>query len=115
MFERNLGASGRDDRHRAAPDGRMTRAAGDHRRATAGAIGLFVTMLVLLDGATPAMAATRYAVPGGGMGDVVCTSPAAGCSLAEVLENVVATGDEVIVMPGNHDAGSMGVYVRSVA
>src|SRR5689334_1178530 len=62
-----------------------------------------------------ARAATRYAVPGGTAGDATCLSPAAGCSLAEVLENVIVTGDEVVVTPGTYDLGNQNVYMRSAA
>src|SRR5437763_8223461 len=70
-------------------------------------------MLVFLGVAAQSQAATRYAVPGGGTGDASCMSVMVNCSLAEVLENVVATGDEVIVTPGTYDVGSMGVYIKN--
>jgi hypothetical protein len=75
-----------------------------------------VAALVLaacLGAAGQAQAVTRYAVPGGTAGDAMCLSPAAGCSLNEVLENVIATGDEVVVTPGNYDLGTQGVYMKS--
>ncbi len=74
-----------------------------------------LVLLVVLGVAGQARATTRYAVPGGTTGDAMCQSPGANCSLTEVLENVVVTGDEVIVTPGEHDVGTMGVYIRSSA
>src|SRR5215211_4039916 len=72
-------------------------------------------LLVVLGAAGQARATTRYAVPEGTTGDAMCQSAGAGCSLAEVLENVIVTGDEVIVTPGVYDVGTMGVYMRSAA
>src|SRR5690242_70425 len=70
-------------------------------------------MLVCLGAAAPADAAfTRFAVPGGSTGSATCTSTGDNCSLKHVLETVVATGDEVVVMPGTHDVGSMGVHLK---
>jgi len=42
-----------------------------------------------------------------------CTNPGNNCSLKHVLEDVVQTGDEVIVMPGVHDADTDRFFVRS--
>ena len=73
-----------------------------------------VLLALFLGTAAQAQAATtRYAVPGGGTGDASCKSVAAGCSLTEVLENVVASGDEVVVLHGTHDLGSTGVYIHN--
>jgi hypothetical protein len=75
--------------------------------------GLLAAALVFLGAAGPASATTRFAVPGGTAGDSSCTSTGANCSLAHVLQDVVLTGDEVIVTPGTHDVGSNGVSVKS--
>ena len=80
--------------------------------------GRVLALLVLLTamGASgEARAATRYAVPGGTAGDGMCLSVGAGCSLAAVLEDVIVTGDEVVVTPGIYDLGNQGVYMRSTA
>jgi hypothetical protein len=45
----------------------------------------------------------------------MCLSAGAGCSLATVLEDVIVTGDEVVVTPGTYDLGNQGVYMRSSA
>ena len=42
-----------------------------------------------------------------------CTSPGDSCPLRHVLENVVQTGDEVVVMPGVHDSGTNGFAIKS--
>jgi hypothetical protein len=60
-----------------------------------------------------AEAVTRYAVADGAGADASCTSTGANCSLKHVLEDVVVTGDEVIVMPGVHDVGVSGTDVRA--
>jgi hypothetical protein len=75
---------------------------------------LLAAGLVLLSVPGQALgAATRYAVPDGvGIG-MTCTSPSDACSLKHVLEDVVQTGDEVIVIPGVHDPGANGLFVKS--
>src|SRR3954470_20429546 len=74
---------------------------------------VFGAVLVCLVAAGPAGATIRFAVPAGGPGDGNCLSTGANCSLKTVLENVVGTGDEVVVMPGTHDASSAGIYVKN--
>ena len=75
---------------------------------------LLAAGLVLLGAPGTALgAATRFAVTPGSTADPNCTSVSASCSLQHVLEDVVQTGDEVIVMPGVHDVGTNGTDVRS--
>jgi hypothetical protein len=75
---------------------------------------LLATGLALLSVPGSALgAATRYALPGGSSTDLACTSTSASCSLKHVLEDVVQTGDEVIVMPGVHDSGASGFVIKS--
>jgi hypothetical protein len=74
-----------------------------------------LVVLTAVGASGEARAATRYAVPGGAAGDGMCLSAGAGCSLATVLEDVIVTGDEVVVTPGTYDLGNQGVYTRSTA
>lgn len=74
---------------------------------------LLVATLAFLGVAGQASAATRFAVPGGTTIDASCTTAGAGCSLAHVLQDVVQTGDVVIVMAGTHDVGPSGVIVKN--
>ena len=75
---------------------------------------LLAAGLVLLSGPGSAFGAeTRYAVPGGSTTDATCLSASASCSLRHVLEDVVQTGDEVIVIPGLHDSGTNGFAIKS--
>lgn len=75
---------------------------------------LLAAGLVLLTAPGPALgASTRFAVPGGSTTDATCLSASASCSLKHVLEDVVQTGDEVVVIPGVHDAGSNGLFIKS--
>jgi hypothetical protein len=82
-------------------------------RRPAASLAALVAMLAFSGVVSQASATVRYAVPGGVGGDGICASPGAGCSLRYVLEDVVLTADEVIVMPGTHDLGSNGVTVRT--
>jgi hypothetical protein len=82
-------------------------------RRPAASLAALVAMLAFLGVVSQASATVRYAVPDGVGGDGICASPGAGCSLRYVLENVILTADEVIVMPGTHDLGSNGVTVRA--
>ena len=82
-----------------------------HRAVTS--IAVVLGMLMSLGVASQANATVRYATPGGVGGNGACLSPGAGCSLRHVLENVILTADELIVMPGTHDLGSNGVTVRT--
>ena len=68
--------------------------------------GLLIAALIFLGAAGPASATPRFAVPGGSAVDANCTTTGANCSLAHVLQDVVQTGDEVIVTPGTHDVGA---------
>ena len=74
---------------------------------------VITALLIFFAMSAQAGATTRYAVPGGGSSDGTCLSPAAGCSLRHVLEDVILTADEVAVMPGTHDLGANGVTVRT--
>ena len=82
-------------------------------RRSAASLAALVAMLAFLGVVSQASATVRYAVPDGVGGDGICAGPGAGCSLRYVLENVILTADEVIVMPGTHDLGSNGVTVRT--
>ena len=72
---------------------------------------LLLAALVCLFAAAPASAAVRNAVPGGSTTDLNCTSTP--CTLKHLLEDVVTTNDEVIVAPGTHDVGSMGLHLKN--
>jgi hypothetical protein len=84
-----------------------------HHRSALPLGGFVVAILLCLVGAPPAAATVRYAVPGGSSGGATCTSPGDQCSLRHVLEDVILTADEVVVMPGTHDVGSNTLYVRT--
>src|SRR5215213_6034577 len=84
-----------------------------HHRAISSRAMLVTAMVVFFGVAAQASATVRYAVPGGSAGDASCTSTGVDCSLRHVLEDVVLTADEVVVMPGTHDLGSNGVIVRT--
>src|SRR5215216_541672 len=91
----------------------MTPPTRPRHRATAPLAALVAAMLVFFGAAAQASATVRFAVPGGSGADGSCTSTDADCSLGYVLENVILTADEVIVMPGTHALGSNGVVVRT--
>lgn len=74
---------------------------------------LLAVGLLSLGLSAQALAATRFAVPGGLTTDSSCTTVGAGCSLRHVLEDVVLSGDEVVVMPGVHDSGTNGFVIKS--
>ena len=74
---------------------------------------LITAILVFFAVSAQASATTRYAVPGGSSSDATCVSLSAQCSLRHVLEDVILTADDVVVMPGTYDLGTNGVSVRS--
>jgi hypothetical protein len=72
-------------------------------------LGSLIGLVVLVLGATPALAAQRYAAPmEAGAKD--CSSPASACSLASAMAGA-HQGDEVIVEPGSY--GTAGTPLSS--
>jgi hypothetical protein len=75
---------------------------------------VLATGLLLLPAPGQALGAqTRYALAGGSSTSMTCTSPSDSCSLKHVLEDVVQTGDEVIVMPGLHESATNRFLIKT--
>src|SRR4051794_20338730 len=77
-------------------------------------VAVLAAWLVAAGAVAPAAdAMTRIAVPGGSGSSSTCLSASDACSLKHVLETVVVSNDEVVVLPGTHDVGSMGARLKN--
>jgi hypothetical protein len=90
----------------------MYPSAGKSLRAPARLAGLLVAMVVVLVGASQAMATVRYAVPGGTTSSPDCASKAENCSGQHALD-VAQANDEVIFATGTYDDGSAELQENS--
>ena len=83
----------------------MSRFAGSFRLSPARLAGVLVVLMLMLVGASQAMATARYAVPGGDASDPNCFAKTSNCSAQHALD-VSQTNDEVIFATGTYDIGS---------
>jgi hypothetical protein len=75
------------------------------RRSRTTQLAIAAVSIVVLFAAPSALAAVRYALPGGNATDPDCLSKAANCSIKHAT-TVAQDSDEVIVTPGTYDFGA---------